>query len=131
MNKKVFGRKLSRGSRTREALFVSLIKSLVATEKIVTTKAKAKAIKGQLERYLSLAKKGTLAARRRVLADLDNNSKTTNTLFDRKFKSVKLIGLPARKGDNAQMVRLELTGEVKEAVKEEKNENVSTKTKRS
>lgn len=121
MNKKVFGRKLSRGRSAREALFSSLIRSLVQNGKIVTTKAKAKAIRGMVEKYLHLAKGGALSARRRVLAGLKNDSLTVKTLFDKKFKSLKTVNLPARKGDNSQMVRMELT----------KDENVPTKAKRS
>lgn len=109
--------KLSRGRPAREALFASLITSLIESGKIVTTKAKARAIKGQIGKYLSLAKKGGLSAQRRVVAELKNNKKAASTLFAKKFTSVRMTNLPSRKGDNAQMVRIEL------------NENLPTKTK--
>lgn len=124
MNKRVFGRKLGRSRPAREALFASLIGSLVTQDKIVTTKAKAKAIRGQVEKYIHLAQKGTLSARRRVLADLDNNKKAVKALFVKKFKGIRIINLPPRKGDNAPLSRIEL---IKEEVKDE---NISTKTKR-
>ena len=119
MNKKIFGKKMSRGRSAREALFASLIRSLVLVGKIVTTKTKAKAINGQLGKYIHLAKKGSLGSRRKILAELKNDKKTVSSLFGKKFKSTKIINLPPRKGDNAQMVRIEL------------NEDVPTKTKRS
>lgn len=49
MNKKVFGRKLSRSRPAREALFAQLTRALILNGKIVTTKAKAKAIQGDVE----------------------------------------------------------------------------------
>lgn len=119
MIKKVFGRKLSRGRPAREALFSTLVRSLVASGKIVTTKAKAKAIEGMLGKFIYLAGKGGIAARRRILAKLKNDKETVNTLFAKKFTSIRMTNLSPRKGDNAQMVRIEL------------NENLPTKTKRS
>jgi large subunit ribosomal protein L17 len=130
MKKKVFGRKLSRGRSARKALFSSLIKALVSNGKIVTTKAKAKAVRGDVEKYLNLARKGTLNARRTVLGELNNNSQITKTLFDKKFKSFRIVNLPSRKGDNAKMVRMELAEEIVEK-KETKDENVPAKRKRS
>ena len=128
MRKKVFGRKLSRGRKAREALFSSLVSSLIVNGKVVTTKAKAKAIRGVIESYLSLVKKGSLSVRRRILAELRNNNEAVKTLFNKKFVSVKIINLPRRKGDNAEISRMEL---IEEKIKESKskNENVSTKTK--
>jgi large subunit ribosomal protein L17 len=131
MNKKVFGRKLSRGRPAREALFAGLIKSLALNGKIVTTKAKAKAIQGAVGKYLTSAKKATLSGRRKVLRELKNDVGTVKILFDKKFKGLKIINLPSRKGDNAQMARIELIEEIKEVKKEIKNENISTKGKRS
>ncbi|MEK7550671.1 MAG: bL17 family ribosomal protein [Patescibacteria group bacterium] len=125
MNKRVYGKKLSRSRPAREALFASLISSLIIRGKITTTKAKVQAIKGQIGKYLSLAKKGTLDGRRRVLADLDNSKEPVKVLFSKKFKHLKIINLPARKGDNASMARIELVEE------ETKNENLPTKSKRS
>jgi len=119
MNKKIFGKKLSRGGPAREALFASLIRSLALCGKIVTTKAKAKAIEGRLGKYIHLAKKGSLGLRRKVLANLKNDKRTVSAFFDKKFISARIVNLPPRKGDNAQMVRIEL------------NENVPTETKRS
>ncbi len=72
MNKKVFGRKLSRSRPAREALFASLARAMILNGKIETTRAKAKAVLGFVEKMVTTAKKGGLSGQRRILADLDN-----------------------------------------------------------
>lgn len=130
MNKKVFGRKFSRSRPAREALFVSVISAMVLNGKIVTTRAKAKAVVGDMEKYITQAKKGTLSARRAVLADLDNRREIVDNLFNviapafsaRTSGYTRIISLPPRRGDNAKMVRMEWTDKIvkKEEVKVEK-----------
>lgn len=130
MNKKVFGRKLSRSRPAREALFTSLAQSLIKNGKIETTRAKAKAVAPGVEKMVTLAKKGSLAGRRRVLAMLDNSREATDILFSnvvRAFSSknsgfTRIISLPRRRGDNAEVVRLEWTekAEFETKKKEEK-----------
>ncbi|MCX6705499.1 MAG: 50S ribosomal protein L17 [Candidatus Woesebacteria bacterium] len=128
MRKMVFGKKLSRGKKGREALLKSLVRAVVVSGKVVTTKAKAKAIIGQIDKIVTLAKKGTLDSRRRVLAFLGNDRDTAERLVNtlapsfssRNSGYTRIILLPSRKGDNAQMARLEWVDEVKEVKKEEK-----------
>lgn len=147
MNKKVFGRKLSRSRPAREALFATLARALILNGKMVTTRAKAKAVQGYIENFVTLAKKGDLSRRRRILASLDNAQDALEFLYknvvpafsSRTSGYTRIISLPRRKGDNAQMVRMEWTDKIEE-IKEEpktkkikiiKNENLSTKRKRS
>lgn len=120
MNKKVFGRKLSRSRPAREALFAALVRAMILNGKITTTKAKAKAVQGSLEKYVTLAKKGTLSARHKVLADLDNSREVTEDLF-KKIAPIfsgktsgftRLVSLPRRLGDNAEMMRIEWTEKI-------------------
>lgn len=119
MIKKVFGKKLSRSRPAREALFSALTKSLILSGKITTTKAKAKAVQRDIEKMVGLAIKGTIDARRKVLSYLDNSKKETDLLFqktaklfgDKKSGFTRIINLPRRKGDNAQVVRMEWTYE--------------------
>jgi large subunit ribosomal protein L17 len=160
MNKKVFGRKLSRSRPAREALFATLVQAMVINGKIVTTKAKGKAVIGEIEHTVTLARKGGVSARRLVLGRLDNARKVTDKLFDSIAKAfekrssgfTRMTNLPRRKGDNAQMVRIEWTEKIgeptvrakkvvkktvkknakkteKKVVKKVKNENISTKKK--
>lgn len=130
MNKKVFGRKLSRSRPAREALFASLTRSLILNGKIETTKAKAKAVIGSAEKMVTLAKKGGVSERRNVFAQLDNSKEATDMLFGSIAKAfsgknsgfIRAISLPRRHGDNSEMLRLEWTEkvEVEEKKKEEK-----------
>lgn len=120
MRKMVFGRKLSRGKKSREALIRSLITALVKSGKIVTTKAKAKAIQAQVDKFVTLVKKGTLASRRQAVAFLANDRKTVDFFVskvvaqfgERKSGFTRLIRLPNRVGDMAEMARLEWTDEI-------------------
>jgi large subunit ribosomal protein L17 len=64
------GRKLNRNSSHRLALYRSLAMSLFQHERIITTVAKAKAVRPFVEKLITLAKKGTLHARRLVLSRL-------------------------------------------------------------
>jgi large subunit ribosomal protein L17 len=118
----VFGRKFSRGKKGREALLRSLVRSIVTSNKIVTTHAKAKGIQAQLDKLVTLAKKGTLSARRQILAYVGNDKKTTDTLVnkivpsfgDRTSGFTRITRLPVRLGDGAEMARLEWVEAIKE-----------------
>jgi len=136
MNKKVFGKKLSRSRPSREALFASLTRSMIINGKVTTTHAKAKAVQGMIEKMMTLAKKGDINARRIVLSNLDNAKDAVDSLFKNVAKAfeakksgfTRIILLPSRKGDNSKMARIEWTEKV-EAPKVEKIEKVS-KTKK-
>jgi large subunit ribosomal protein L17 len=144
MNKKVFGKKLSRDSTTRRALFRSLVRAMAFNGQIVTTKAKAVAVRGQLERLVSLSSKDGVASRRRLYAELGNDRETADKLVDFTKKAftgknsgfTRIIRLPARRGDRAEMVRFEWTvkpegaeksGAVKTAKKSKKEGKVEAK----
>ncbi|OGM29560.1 50S ribosomal protein L17 [Candidatus Woesebacteria bacterium RIFCSPHIGHO2_01_FULL_44_10] len=122
-------KKLGRSRKSRGALFRLLIRALVEHGSITTTKAKAKAIAGDVDKLLSLVAKGDLAAKRMILAKLGNDDKTTRLLFEkyaaitktRKSGFTKIVRLPARRGDAAKMVKLEFV--------EKTNENIPTKSK--
>lgn len=130
MNKKVFGRKLSRSRPAREALLASLTKALVQNGKIETTRAKAKAVVPSVEKMVTLAKKGGISGRRKVLSQLDNSRETTDILFSNVAKAfsaknsgfTRIISLPRRHGDNAEIVRLEWTEKVEISEEENKKE---------
>lgn len=115
MKKKVFGRKLSRERSSRELLFVSLVENLVLNNKIVTTKAKAKSIQGMIDSLVVLAKKQTLASKRNILRKLKGKKEASTILWrdiattftSRVSGFTRIISLPQRKGDMADMVRLE------------------------
>jgi large subunit ribosomal protein L17 len=138
MNKKVFGRKLSRSRPAREALFASLAQSLIKNGSIITTRAKAKAVLGSVEKMVTLAKKGGVAAQRKVMSNLDNKREATEVLFHKVAKAflnknsgfIRLISLPRRVGDNAQMVKMEWTEKVEYEDKSKKKLEVSKVTEK-
>lgn len=130
MRKKVFGKALSRGGGARKALFRSLVRSLVLVGKINTTKAKAKAVQRDIDKLFGHIKKGTVAGNRRAYGMLGNDREVLNFLVERYAPAVKerrsgfsrIVTLPTRKGDMAQMARLELVDKPVEKKKEEKKE---------
>ncbi len=133
MKKRVYGRKLSRERDTRRALFRALIKALVKYDKIVTTKAKAKAIQGNIDKLVNLAKNGSIQTQRRLFASLGNDKETMKTLTEkvaplfteRKGGFTRIINLPRRRGDAAEIVRIEW---VKPILKKEEAEKKVKKT---
>ncbi len=125
MKKRVFGRQLSRDFGSRHALFRALISALVKHGKINTTKAKAKAIQPDAERLVTMAKTKDVARMRKVYAFLANDYETTNKIFDQVTKAfenktsgfTRIVNLPRRIGDNAEMARIEWTEKVAEVEK--------------
>ena len=82
MAHRIDGRKLSRKMGPRLALYKNLTVSVLRYEKVKTTEAKAKEIRGQVERMITLAKRGDLTARRAVIAQFPNEPLVVNKLFD-------------------------------------------------
>lgn len=113
MKKRVYGRKLSRTKNQRQALFRGLISSLFRGGEILTTLAKAKAIKPEAEKLITKAIGGTLADRRQIHRTLVNNF-LVNRLTDsiaplfrgRKGGYLRIIKVGAREGDGAEMAKL-------------------------
>lgn len=131
MRKQVFGRQLSRTKNQRKALFRGLSASLIEEGEITTTLAKAKAIKGQVEKLITKAKSGTLADRRRVLRFLPQKS-LVNRLFaeiaplfkERKGGYLRLIRVGERSGDSAAMAKLLFTEKVEEKKDDQSNQKI-------
>lgn len=109
------GRQLGRNTSHRKALFRNLVVSLLEHERIETTEAKAKEIRGFADRMITLGKEGTLHARRRAQSFLQNRS-VVSKLFqdvagrfhDRDGGYTRIIRTRLRTGDAAEMVALEL-----------------------
>lgn len=129
------GRKLGRKRDQRKALFRTLAKQLVTSGAIETTLPKAKDLLPMVEKLLTKAKQADLAARRQVIATLDD-VKVGNFLIDavapqlteRTSGYLRLEQTYARVGDNAQMAIVEFVDEVdfekKPETTEVKNEKV-------
>ena len=139
MRKRIFGKKLSRGRGARRALFRALARAMIISGKIKTPKAKAKFIQGQLDKLINSAKKDSVFTRRKVLAELGNDRETADLLFkkivpvlrERTGGFTRIITLPKRRGDAADVVRMEWVEEVlmgvPEGKKPDKKESKKTK----
>lgn len=109
------GRQLGRNTNHRRALFRSMVTSLLDHERIETTEAKAKEVRGLTERMITLGKQGGLPARRRALAFLRSKA-VVSKLFDdvaTRFKDrpggyTRIIKTRLRVGDAAALVAIEL-----------------------
>jgi large subunit ribosomal protein L17 len=108
------GRKLGRNTGHRKALLRNLVRSVILSESIRTTTAKAKETRRVVEKLVTKARVGTLAARRlvhRTVRDQAALAKLFETIAPR-FKArpggyTRLIHLQNRPGDNAPMAILE------------------------
>jgi large subunit ribosomal protein L17 len=113
---RIDGRKLSRKHGPRMALYRNLTVSVLRYERVQTTEAKAKEVRGQVERMITLAKRGDLAARRSVLSQMPNEPLVVNKLFDviapkyadRQSGFTRLVHIGQRRGDAAEIVQIEL-----------------------
>ena len=117
MRHKVAGWKLGRNTAHRRSLLRNLVTSLILEERVETTVPKAKAMRPQVEKMITLGKRGTVHARRQAAAYL-----MTPESVDRLFATVapryaarqggylRITRLGARKGDAAEMAYIELLG---------------------
>ncbi len=109
------GFKLGRVTAHRWALFRNLLVALFQHERIVTTEAKAKAVRGLADQMVTLAKRENLHARRQVLAMVPDTA-VVRKLFDtiaarfadRHGGYTRIMHAGTRPGDRAPMVILEL-----------------------
>ena len=108
--------KLSRDSAHRKALFMNLCREVIDHERIQTTEAKAKAVKPELERLITLAKKGDQHSRRKAMARLGQDKFVVHKLFeevaprysDRPGGYTRILKLGPRRSDSTEMVYIEL-----------------------
>ena len=118
MAHRVDGRKLGRATDHRLALFRNQVTDLLRHERIITTEAKAREVKGLAEKMITLGKRGGLHARRQALGFVYDKS-VVDKLFDvlgpryarRAGGYSRLVKIGARQGDGAHMAQLELLRE--------------------
>jgi len=111
------GRKLGRTTAHREMMMRNLVTSLFLYEKIITTAAKAKELRGVAEKMVTLAKREDLPARRQA-AEVLNDDKALKKLFDtigaryrdRNGGYTRITKLDYRMGDGAPLAAIELVG---------------------
>jgi len=145
MRHRVAGRRLSRSKEHRLAMKRNLVVSLFQHETISTTMEKAKEVKPFAEKLITLAKKGTLPARRRAISLLgnreiidyeDGNVIRKGTIIGKLFSELgprylerpggytRIIRLSlSRLGDNGQLVLLQLIGADEDLTKKRKKQS--------
>jgi len=128
MRHRVAGRRLNRSMGHRTALRRTLVTELFRHERIRTTEAKARAIRGQAEKLITLAKRGLVAEEttaergvhaRRLAAGRLNDPQIVKKLFnelapryaERPGGYTRIVKLGTRKGDAARMAVIELVEE--------------------
>ena len=115
MKHKIKGKKLNRTSSHRKALFKNMAQAIIKHEQIITTLPKAKTMKPILDKLITLAKKGSLHARRQAFSKLRDDKMVTK-LFDtlasryadRTGGYTRVLKAGFRYGDAAGMAVIEL-----------------------
>ncbi|MFA5252782.1 MAG: 50S ribosomal protein L17 [Phycisphaerae bacterium] len=132
MRHRIAGRQLGRTAEHRLAMRRNLVASLIQHETISTTPEKAKEVKSFAEKLITLAKKGTLSARRRaimllgnrdIIADEDGEAVRKGTVIGKLFSELgpryldrqggytRIVRLSLRRlGDNGRLVLLQFVG---------------------
>ena len=108
------GKRFGGDAAHQKAMFGNLVASMIAAEAIVTTEAKAKAIRPVVEKVVTKAKKGGVHNQRQVVAfirDKDMAHKLFEEIApryaDRNGGYTRILKLGPRPGDNAPMARIE------------------------
>ncbi|MFH9458041.1 50S ribosomal protein L17 [Staphylococcus ureilyticus] len=118
-------RKLGRTSDQRKAMLRDLATSLIVSERVETTEARAKELRSVVEKLITLGKKGDLASRRQAAKTLRNveilnEDETTQTALQKLFGEIaeryterqggytRILKVGPRRGDGAESVIIEL-----------------------
>tara|TARA_Y100001968_G_C19393354_1_gene736851 strand:+ start:387 stop:737 length:351 start_codon:yes stop_codon:yes gene_type:complete len=107
--------KLGRPADQRKALLRGLTTQLIREGRVTTTKAKAKAIRDETEKMITLAKDGSLSARRKAIGYIYDKQlvhalfdKAQDRYGDREGGYTRIVRTVPRRGDNAEMAIIEL-----------------------
>lgn len=114
------GRKLGTDASHTKAMKRSLVKSLFLNDRIKTIESRAKEIRPDVDKIITWAKKGDLHSRRLAIAALGNDKELVREIFekvaqgmfaDRQGGYTRIMKLGPRKGDNAEVVIMEIVTE--------------------
>jgi large subunit ribosomal protein L17 len=130
------GKKLGRNTSHRRALLRNLVTSLIVEERIETTEAKAKAMRPQVEKMITLGKRGDVSSRRIAAGYLMTRESVTK-LFDtvaprfgdRNGGYLRIIHKGWQQGDGAEKVFIELLGSEK-VIDEKRQKRAEARAKR-
>ena len=139
MRHKLGYKKLNRTSEHRKALIKNMLNSLIKYEQIITTLPKAKLIRPQAEKLITLGKKKNLTNTRALISKLQdktNTNKILNTLSKRYEKRAggytRIVKAGYRYGDNSPMAVIEFVDrdiEAKRKFKKKKKEDLKAEDK--
>ena len=122
MKHKLKGKKLNRTSSHRKALFKNMAQAIIKHEQIITTLPKAKTMKPIVDKLITLAKKGSLHARRQAFSKLRDDKMVTKLFgtlatryVDRQGGYTRVFRAGYRYGDAAAMAVIELVDRDEEA----------------
>ena len=129
-------RKLNKTGEHRKALFKNMLNSLIKYEQIVTTLPKAKELKPQIDKVITIGKKNILSNKKRLFSKLQDKSSVVK-VFDilssryqkRQGGYSRVLKAGFRYGDDAPMAIIELVDRNTEAKKIDKPKKVETKEK--
>ena len=139
MRHKLGYRKLNRTSEHRKVLFKNMLNSLIKYEQITTTLPKAKELKPQIDKAITLGKKNNLVSKKNLFAELQSKfsvtklSKVLSQRYEkRKGGYCRVVRAGYRYGDDAPMAVIELVDRDVEAkkvdIKKKTNEKEKTAT---
>ena len=134
MRHKMGYKKLNRTSEHRKALIKNMLNSLIKYEQITTTLPKAKVLKPQADKIITLGKKDTLSNTKTLISklqDIKSTNKVKKTLSkryeNRKGGYTRIIKAGFRYGDNAPMAVIEFVDRDVEAKRVDKKKKAPTK----
>lgn len=116
MPHRISGRKLGRAHDHRVSMLGNLAVSVIRYERVKTTEAKAKEVRGIVDGMITLAKRGDLHARRQLVSKMPHEPLIVDKLMgeiatkyaDRASGFTRIVKIGQRPGDAASMVQIEL-----------------------
>lgn len=116
MPHRIAGRRLGRASDHRLSMLANLAVAVLRYERVKTTEAKAKEVRGVVDGMITLAKRGDLHARRQLVSRMPHEPLIVEKLMgelatkyaDRGSGFTRIVKLGQRAGDAASMVQIEL-----------------------
>ena len=138
MRHKVAYRKLNRTSEHRKVLFKNMLNSLIKYEQITTTLPKAKELKPQIDKAITLGKKNNLQSKKNLFSELQSKTSVEKLLKilshryeKRKGGYSRVVRAGFRYGDNAPMAIIELVDKDTQAKKVDVKKKIEAPTKES
>ena len=129
-------RKLNKTSEHRKALFKNMLNSLIKYEQIITTLPKAKELKPQIDKVITLGKRNNLSCKKKLFSELQDE-KSVKKVFEELSKRYnkrnggysRVLKAGFRTGDDAPMAVIELVDRDLNARKVDKPKKTETEKK--